>query len=117
MDLLTIFTTFKFYCTIMHIVDRLLPRVVNIRRRRGVPWQSFDCYIPGRAVKRGGWNLEASIWANPFKVEPGRSPGSALSAYEQHVQSNPAIMHQNLLIGDGKDTWLWQSKHDKTITM
>ena len=75
------------------VVEHLLPRVVNIHRRRGVPWQSFDCYI-GRAVKRGGWNLEASIWANPFKVEPGRPPGSALSAYEQHVRSNPALMHQ-----------------------
>ena len=71
-----------------------VPRVViNIRRRRGVPWQTSNCYI-GRAVKRGGWNLEASIWANPFKVEPGRPPGSALSAYEQHVRSNPALMHQ-----------------------
>lgn len=75
------------------MVHKGVPRVINIRRRRGVPWQTFDCYI-GRAVKKGGWNLEASIWANPFKVELGRPPGSALSAYEQHVRSNPALMHQ-----------------------
>ena len=51
----------------------LLPRVVCIRRRSRIPLPSFDCYI-GRDVKRGGWNLEASIWATvePPIVDPPR---------------------------------------------
>ena len=48
----------------------LLPRVVRIGRRGGKVLQDCDIYI-GRAVQRGGWNLEASKWANPFKIKPG----------------------------------------------
>uniref|UniRef100_A0A1X7T7B2 DUF4326 domain-containing protein n=1 Tax=Amphimedon queenslandica TaxID=400682 RepID=A0A1X7T7B2_AMPQE len=69
----------------------LLPRVVRICRRGGEVIQDCDIYI-GRAVHRGGWNLEASKWANPFKIKPGLPVGSVLSAYEQHVRSNPTLM-------------------------
>ncbi len=70
----------------------MMPRVVRIRKRGGILLQGYDCYI-GRAVKRGGWNLDASIWANPFKRKQGLPPGSTLHAYEQYVRSNPVLMH------------------------
>lgn len=45
--------------------------VVNIKRRRGVG-AAFDVYI-GRAMSRGGWRLEGSKWANPYKIDrPGK---------------------------------------------
>ena len=50
--------------------------------------------------------MEASIWANPFRVGPGCPPGSTLSAYEQYVHSNPAIMHHiPLLMGKTLGCW------------
>ena len=55
-----------------------LPRVVRLCRRGGKVVQHCDCYI-GRAVKRGGWNLDASMWANPFKPRKGMPPGSTLA--------------------------------------
>ncbi|MDQ3703140.1 MAG: DUF4326 domain-containing protein [Chloroflexota bacterium] len=46
-------------------------KVVNIKRRRGVG-AAFDVYI-GRAMSRGGWRLQGSKWANPFKIDlPGK---------------------------------------------
>ena len=69
----------------------LLPRVVRIHRKGRKILQSCDVYI-GRAVKKGGWKLDASIWANPFKRTKGLAPGSTLLAYEQYVRSNPNLI-------------------------
>lgn len=82
-----------------------LPRVVRLCRKGGVSLQNFDCYI-GRTVKRGGWNLDASIWANPFKRRTGFPPGSTLPAYEQYVRSNPLLMH-NIPLLAGKTLGCW----------
>ena len=83
----------------------LIPRVVRIRRSGGVLLQGCDCYI-GRAVKKGGWNLDSSIWANPFKRERGLPPGSTLPAYEHYVRSNPVLMHKiPLLVGKTLGCW------------
>ena len=67
--------------------------------------QSCDVYI-GRAVKKGGWKLDASIWANPFKRTKGLVPGSTLLAYEQYVRSNPNLMHKIPLLA-GKTLGCW----------
>ena len=74
-------------------LDMSVPRVVRLARRGGALLQGCDCYI-GRAVTRGGWNLNASIWANPFKRQQNFPPGSTLSAYEQHVRSSPFLMYE-----------------------
>ena len=83
----------------------LLPRVVRIHRKGGKILQSCDVYI-GRAVKKGGWKLDASIWANPFKRTKGLAPGSTLLAYEQYVRSNPNLMHRIPLLA-GKTLGCW----------
>ena len=83
----------------------LLPRVVRIHRKGGKILQNCDVYI-GRAVKKGGWKLDASIWANPFKRTKGLAPGSTLLAYEQYVRSNPILMHRIPLLA-GKTLGCW----------
>ena len=83
----------------------MLPRVVRIRRRGGRILQGCDCYI-GRAVKKGGWNLDASIWANPFQRKPCLPAGSTLLAYERYVRANPILMHEIPLLA-GKMLGCW----------
>ena len=83
----------------------MLPRVVRIRRKGGRILQGCDCYI-GRAVKKGKWNLDASIWANPFQRNPRLPAGSTLQAYEQYVRANPILMHEIPLLA-GKTLRCW----------
>jgi len=61
--------------------------VVRIRISRGVKIQDCDVYIGGE-VKRGGWNLEASIWANPYTPWNCDSLEQALALYETYVRKN-----------------------------
>ena len=82
-----------------------LPRVVRLRRRGGKIVQSCNCYI-GRAVKKGGWNLNASMWANPMKRRKGMPLGSTLKDYEQYVRRNPMLMHEIPLLA-GKTLGCW----------
>jgi hypothetical protein len=56
--------------------------VVRLRRQGGQVVQDCDVYI-GRAVSRGGWELEASKWANPFSVARCGSAGEAIRQYTQ----------------------------------
>ncbi len=49
--------------------------VVRLRCDRDQIHQGCDVYI-GRQVKHGGWDLEASKWANPFKLTTRNSDGS-----------------------------------------
>jgi hypothetical protein len=63
--------------------------VVRLRRREGKLLTPYDVYI-GRAIKRGGWDLPSSYWANPFQVKIWGREG-ALAKYEEHVR-HPARM-------------------------
>ena len=63
-------------------------------------FQDCDLYI-GRQVKHGGWDLEASKWANPFKLMRKNSDGpeeanmtrsESLKRYRQHVLDSPELM-------------------------
>ena len=40
--------------------------VVRMRRHKGYVVQDCDVYI-GRECRRGGWDLPASKWANPYR--------------------------------------------------
>ena len=60
----------------------------------------------GLSKEELGWNLDASIWANPFTRKQGFPPGSTLPAYEQYVQSNPALLHKILMLV-GKTLGCW----------
>lgn len=70
-------------------------RVVRLRRRKdGTVVQNADVYI-GRECRLGGWNLDASIWGNPFKL-PKKATAEqvqdVLRKYEDHVRSQPVLM-------------------------
>ena len=81
-----------------------MAKVVRLLRKGGKIVQDCDVYI-GRSVKRGGWNLEASIWANPFKRTP-YVPGSTLAAYEKYVRSSTVLMNEiPSLVGKTLGCW------------
>ncbi len=74
--------------------------VVRLRQDRDQVFQDCDLYI-GRQVKHGGWDLEESKWANPFKLTRKNSDGTeeanmtrseSLKRYQQHVLDSPELM-------------------------
>jgi uncharacterized protein DUF4326 len=70
----------------------LMTRVVKIQRRHGQVVQDCDIYI-GRRVARGGWDLPASKWANPFSVTAcGGSVEKAVTLYEEYLLNSPTLL-------------------------
>lgn len=66
--------------------------VVCLARRGGVIVQGCDVYI-GRAVNRGGWNLEESKWRNPFTINSCKgNVGEAIKKFESYLLSNPKLL-------------------------
>jgi alkylated DNA repair dioxygenase AlkB len=68
-------------------------RVVKLQRKGGEVIQDCDVYI-GRAVKRGGWDLDASKWGNPFG--PWDTPEGIEEIkrkYKTHVLGNKNLMN------------------------
>ncbi len=74
--------------------------VVRLRRDRDQVFQDCDLYI-GQQVKHSGWDLEASRWANPFKLtrknsdrteETNMTRTESLKRYQQHVLDSPELM-------------------------
>lgn len=69
-----------------------VPKLVRIRRSGGQIVQGCDVYI-GRRFTMGGWNLEQSIWANPYTVkEYGRD--QCLAKYWEYLASNRNLLNQ-----------------------
>lgn len=66
------------------------PRVVRLRRERGVVVQDCDVYI-GRRCTMGGWNLPQSKWANPCSVASAGSVAAAVAAFRRHLVASPAL--------------------------
>lgn len=72
------------------------PTVVRLQRtENGVIVRGCDVYI-GRRCTLGGWNLEESVWANPFRLPKGKCTPEqrqeVLARYEAHVRSKPKLM-------------------------
>lgn len=65
--------------------------VVRIRRKDGMIIQNCDVYI-GRAMYQGGWKLQKSIWANPFKVNKDGTREEVLELYKNYVLTSPELM-------------------------
>jgi hypothetical protein len=65
--------------------------VVRIQRRHGAVVQDCDVYI-GRQVSRGGWNLPASKWANPYTIAQCGSAEKAIALYEAYLLKNADLM-------------------------
>ena len=66
-------------------------KVVGLQRAGGKVVQDCEVYI-GRACNMGGWNLPASIWGNPYKVDSKNDIDSVLIMYEKYVRSKPELM-------------------------
>lgn len=80
-DILTLFRTSK-------------TRVVGLKRKNGRVLVDCEIYI-GRECKRGGWNLEQSIWANPFTVTScGGDISVAIKKFETHLMNSPALLNR-----------------------
>lgn len=65
--------------------------LVRIRRQGGVVVQDCDVYI-GRRVERGGWDLAASKWANPFSVAAVGSAEEAVRRYRAYLVGRPELL-------------------------
>jgi hypothetical protein len=58
-----------------------LTRVVRLQRSQGVVIQDCDVYI-GRQIHQGGWNLQGSKWANPFRIDSPGVPDVATAVFK-----------------------------------
>jgi hypothetical protein len=71
------------------------PTLVRIKRHvKGGLVQGCQVYI-GRECRRGGWQLDESVWHNPFKLPPNATDeqrDKVLEQYEQYVRSKPELM-------------------------
>jgi uncharacterized protein DUF4326 len=59
--------------------------VVRLKRHKGQVIQDCDVYI-GRKITMGGWNLSASMWANPYKVGTDGELDEVLCHYESYIR-------------------------------
>jgi hypothetical protein len=60
-------------------------KVVKIMRKKNKVVQDCDVYI-GRECRKGGWNLDASKWANPFVGK------EAVDKYRKYILSKPTLL-------------------------
>lgn len=66
--------------------------IVNLKGRKPQALLPGEVYC-GRSIRMGGWNLEGSKWANPYRV--GRdcdTPEQCLALYWQYVLSRPDLI-------------------------
>lgn len=79
--------------------------VVRLRRVNGVVTQDCDVYI-GRKWDRGGWDLEASKWANPFMAKKASEKAEAVEKFRDYLMDNEELM---ACIGElkGKSLGCW----------
>lgn len=67
--------------------------VVHLCRKNGKVVQDCDIYI-GRMCTMGGWNLQKSKWANPFKPEGKKKKDfeACVQKYREWVVKQPELM-------------------------
>ncbi len=85
------------------------PRVVRMRRTKdGMLLQTADVYI-GRRCTRGGWQLDESVWHNPY-VLPARATAAqrdaVLAQYAAYVRGRPMLVARLAELG-GKTLGCW----------
>lgn len=77
----------------MQTLESYLPTPVRLRRKGGVVIQDCDIYV-GRAQHQGGWHLDSSIWANPYKVAKDGALDEVCTKYYWYVRGRPDLMTQ-----------------------
>ena len=73
--------------------EQTVPTVLN-RRHLGSPTAPLppnSVYI-GRKVSRGGYKLQASKWANPFKIGRDGTREEVIAKYREYVLQRPELM-------------------------
>lgn len=68
-------------------------RVVRLRRTDDRIVQGCDVYI-GREWHKGGWDFDASKWANPFRAAKASEKGETVERYRDYLMDNPDLMSQ-----------------------
>jgi hypothetical protein len=65
--------------------------VVNLKGRRDDPDFADVVYV-GRAMYRGGWHLQGSVLANPFRPGPDGSRAEIMARYREYLQQRPDLL-------------------------
>ena len=65
--------------------------VVNLKGHRRDASFADVVYV-GRAVRRGGWHLEASSFANPFRPGPDGPRDEVLDRYRSWIANRPDLL-------------------------
>jgi hypothetical protein len=68
-----------------------MPKVINLRGRAPRVVPEGAVYVGGR-IKRGGWDLPQSKWANPFKIGRDGTREEVLAQYERWLRAAPGLM-------------------------
>ena len=66
-------------------------RVVHLKRSGDRITQGCEIYIGG-PIHRGGWDLPASKWYNPFSFIDEMDREKSLERYERYIRSNPYLV-------------------------
>jgi hypothetical protein len=77
----------------------------------------LDIVYCGRAIYMGGWKLQASIWANPFKVRNSESNEVVCEKYENYLRSKDELLEKlPELIGKKLACWCFpKSCHTEVL--
>lgn len=74
------------------MTDSKPPTVVHLKREKGKIVVDCDVYI-GRRIKRGGWDLPQSKWANPFTIKKSGGLAAAINKYKEHIYSKGDLIN------------------------
>ena len=77
-----------------------VPKRVRLKIKGGNVVQDCDIYI-GRRFTMGGWNLQESIFANPYRLKECSSREECLEKYKNYLLSRNDLL-QSLSILSGK---------------
>ena len=65
--------------------------VVNLKGHRDDPDYAHVVYV-GRAMHRGGWHLDGSPLANPFRPGPDGSRDEVMVRYREYILQRPDLL-------------------------
>ena len=66
-------------------------RVVNLKGHRGDPEYADVVYV-GRPMHRGGWHLDGSPLASPYRPGPDGTREEVMEEYRTHLLSHPELL-------------------------
>jgi Domain of unknown function (DUF4326) len=73
------------------VTDRQPTTVVNLKGHRGDTSLGDVVYV-GRAVRRGGWHLDRSPYANPFRPGPDGTREQVIDRYREWLTGRPDLL-------------------------